>query len=229
MRFGKTLPKKNLKIGLIGHGKMGQIVETLAIERGHKISSIATTEKPFPDFSTCDIAIDFSSATGVIKNLENLAKLKKNVVIGTTGWKELEQARSIAKQYEIGVLHSPNFFIGVQLFKKLLKEAARLLRESGFYDLAILEMHHRQKKDAPSGTALALMESVKEDFPKVEAASLRVGHLPGTHSAVFDSALDTITLTHESKGREGFAIGSILAAEWLYGKTGFYTVEDIYA
>jgi 4-hydroxy-tetrahydrodipicolinate reductase len=165
-------------------------------------------------------------------------------VIGTTGWQDqLDEVRALADMYQIGILFSPNFSIGVHLFMRLIAEACKLLSPLGLYDIAGSEQHHRQKQDAPSGTARAIAEcvlthwkgksSVFFDEPEnmcenaFHFSSLRVGHMPGTHTLFCDSANDTITLSHAAKGREGFAHGAILAAEWVKDKKGFYTLEDM--
>lgn len=206
------------KFSLIGHGKMGKMVEKLALAQGHVITDI-------PD---SDVIIDFSHPDAVIKNLETALNHKKNIVIGTTGWlKQLPDVEKIVKQNNLGVLYAPNFSIGVYLFLKTLKEACKLIAPTHAYDAAGYEIHHNQKLDAPSGTAIALENIISKHWPHKPFASVRVGHVPGTHTIVFDSPNDTITLTHEAKGREAFASGAIQAAIWLKGKKGLYTLEEM--
>jgi len=206
---------KPLKLALSGRGKMGKEVAAAAIEQGHQIVD---------SFADADLCIDFSHASKVMKTIYQAANLKKNIVIGTTGWHDdLAEARTIVDQSGIGLLYSPNFSIGVHLYIKMLQAAAKLM-EQQHYDIAGFEMHHREKADSPSGTAKAISEIFN---PKLQFSSLRVGHVPGTHTIIFDSSEDQITLTHTAKGRAGFALGAIKAAEWLHGRKGFYTLEDI--
>lgn len=210
----------SLKIALFGYGKMGKMVEQLAPTRGHTIDSISTF--PVIISQSSDVIIDFSAADAVLEHVIQAGKAKKNIVIGTTGWeKHLNEVKELVSKYQIGALYAPNFSIGVHLFLKLVKEAGHLFAN---YSAAGLEIHHSEKKDAPSGTALALSEVLEK---KPEFASIRLGNIPGTHTLYFDSIEDTITLTHTAKGREGFALGAIIAAEWLKTKKGFFTLEDI--
>lgn len=203
----------SLKIALFGYGKMGKMIEQLAPTRGHAIVK---------DLHSSDIIIDFSIADAVLEHVSCAGQAKKNIVIGTTGWEQhLNQVKELVSKYQIGALYAPNFSIGVHLFLKLVKEAGKLFSQ---YSTAGLEIHHREKKDAPSGTALALADVLEN---KPEFASIRLGNIPGIHTLYFDSMADTITLTHTAKGREGFALGAIIAAEWLKSKKGFFTLEDI--
>lgn len=212
-----------LKIGLIGCGKMGALIEKLALEKGHLICAKIHSCQDFKDLSQADICIDFSHPKAAVENIKKAAELKKNLVMGTTGWYEhLPEAATIVKKSGIGFLYAPNFSIGVHKFLKIVTEASSLLGQD--YDRAILEEHHKHKQDSPSGTALAIE---KASGSKIPISSLRCGSIPGTHTLMFDSPIDAITLTHTAKSREGFAKGAIAAAEWLQGKTGFYTLEDM--
>ncbi|MGK5594953.1 MAG: 4-hydroxy-tetrahydrodipicolinate reductase [Parachlamydiaceae bacterium] len=224
-----------LRLALLGNGKMGKLIAKAAEDKGHLLSPLQKAQ----------VAIDFSHPSVVLNNVEKAASLGKPIVMGTTGWEADEDAiRKIVDHYQIGFLYSPNFSIGVHLFLKALKEAAHLIASQGGYDVGGFEIHHREKADSPSGTAKAitttLLSSFKEKkngyFEKANGmiskdhlhfSSLRLGENPGTHSVIFDSPYDTITLTHAAKNRQGFAMGAIQAAEWLNGKTGFYTLEDI--
>lgn len=246
MSSGMPSTIKPLKLALFGFGKMGKMVEQKARSRGHSVGAIVdrTTRTSQQKIAACDIVIDFTAQTAVLENVRRAASLKKSIVIGTTGWQEhLAEVKAIAEEHQIGVLFSPNFSIGVHLFFKLVEEASRLLSAIDGYDVAGVELHHNQKGDSPSGTARALAEIVLSQWkskktacygnPKgkipedaLHFASMRAGFFPGTHTLYFDSGHDTIVLTHEAKGREGFAHGAVLAAEWLFGKTGFYTLED---
>jgi 4-hydroxy-tetrahydrodipicolinate reductase len=219
-----------LKIAILGYGKMGKMVERMAAERGHKISSIRKTKGQFVDLTACDVIIDFSTGDSILSHIEEAGEAKKNIVIGTTGWdEEIPKVKLLLEKYQIGALYSPNFSIGVHLFLKVLKEASSLYVGDHHYAAAGVEIHHQEKKDAPSGTSKAMRDIIQFGgrFQMPEFASVRVGKVPGTHTIYFDSEEDTVTLTHTAKGREGFAHGAIVAAEWLKGKTGFFTLEDI--
>lgn len=152
-------------------------------------------------------------------------------MIGTTGWEEhFDAVQQYVKKYQIGLLYSPNFSMGVQLFFKIVAEAASLIGPFESYDVGLLEEHHKHKLDRPSGTAKRLAEILTDRLQRKEelsVASLRCGSIPGTHTVLFDSTVDTITLTHQAHNREGFAAGAVLAAEWLQGKQGFFTMDDM--
>jgi len=228
-----------IKIALIGYGKMGKLVEQAALSRGHLITGILNSASPKislsnKDIADADICIDFTHPSCVMENLTNLAALKKSVIMGTTGWyDQFEKVEKIVKNAKIGFLHAPNFSLGMALFHKLLIKAATLIEPFDAYDVSGLEIHHSQKADNPSGTALALSKSLNTHFKRkkegVQFSSIRVGSVPGTHSIIFDSNADTITLTHSARNREGFAEGAVLAAEWLYGKEGMFTLDDMLA
>lgn len=240
------MKNKPLKLALVGHGKMGKLVEELALKRGHSVPLIIDSSSSFIHFTPCDVIIDFSTPEQVLRTAKQAAIEKKNLVIGTTGWQnDLVEVKALAEKYQMGILYAPNFSIGVHLFLQVVKEACRLMEPTSLYDVAGLEIHHRQKGDAPSGTARALADTILKNWAsksavlyekpqeKIEKESLhfgsiRVGHEPGTHSIFFDSLNDTITLTHQVRGREGFAEGALLAAEWLFGRKGFYSLEDVF-
>lgn len=232
MLFGPPL-KKPLKLALLGYGKMGKSVEKAAIAKGHIIDAIAASPQDLASFDHASVVIDFTKAESVVDNVHRAAKAGKNIVIGTTGWqKDLAHVKDLVEKYGIGAIYSPNFSLGVLLFLKLVKEAAKIISPHQDYDVGGEEIHHNQKKDAPSGTALVIAETLKKNWqgeapPQLEFSSLRVGQFPGTHTLYFDSPFDTIALTHSAKNREGFARGAIFAAEWIQHKKGLYTVEDI--
>lgn len=211
-----------MRIALLGYGKMGKMVEQIAREKGIEIV----------EFDAADIAIDFSHASCVLGHVKRAIKHQKNLVIGTTGWgQEQSQIFDLVQKSSIGLLYSPNFSIGIQLFLQLIERAASLFDAFPEYDVAGIEEHHRNKQDAPSGTALAIMQKIKETTPskkEIPFASVRYGNIPGTHTVVFDSLSDTITLQHSARNREAFAQGALLAAEWLLGRKGIYTFEDLF-
>ncbi len=221
-----------MDIALIGYGKMGQLVEKLALIAGHKIvCRITSTNQEWHNLESAQVAIDFSTPEAVLENVIKCALYHKNVVIGTTGWLcELEAVKTQVEQAQIGILYAPNFSLGVHLFLKLLAYSGHLFNPFPEYQAAGIEIHHNQKKDAPSGTALAMRDFLKKGMQREEEiplSSVRLGSIVGKHTLLFDSAFDTISLTHEAKSKEGYAKGSIQAAEWLLGKIGFYTLDDM--
>lgn len=224
---------KQMKLALIGYGKMGKMVEAAAKQKGHAIVSYCHRDVTPSHLKEADLCIDFTHPSAAIPNLQIAAKQRKNYVMGTTGWYDaLEEVRQIVSQHEIGFLYSPNFSIGVQLFLKIVSEAAALINEFPVYDVGITEEHHNKKVDSPSGTALAitntlLVQMKNKSEEQLQVASLRCGSIPGTHTVHFDSPCDTITIKHQARNREGFAQGAVVAAEWLHGKKGFYTLADL--
>ncbi len=205
-----------LKIALIGYGRMGKKIEELAPP--HRIVAKYTASLQ-SDLSDADVWIDFSHADGVMEHALSAAEMGKPLVIGTTGWeKDLKWVKEASLQ--TGVIYSPNFSLGVHRFAALLKAAAELLEG---YDAAGLEMHHRGKADQPSGTAKLLAQCAND----LTFASVRCGSITGHHSVIFDSPEDTITLSHQAKSRDAFAKGAIKAAEWIVGKRGFFTMDDL--
>lgn len=203
-----------MKIALLGSGKMGKAVEKRALEQGVEITSL---EK-------ADVWIDFSHASCVIDHLDQALSLKKPIVIGTTGWNEqIESAKKKVIEQGGSALFSPNFSFGIALFLELLKKTKTLLE--GNFESSGIEMHHKEKKDAPSGTAKAISKVFEEKLP---FASVRLGSIVGTHSVIFDNPFETITVTHDAKNREGFAEGALLSARFLKDKKGWYTFDDVF-
>jgi len=220
-----------MKIALIGYGKMGKMIEQMALEKGHRIVCRMTTDHmDWNEILDADICIDFSEPDAVIDHLEQVAKQGKNLVIGTTGWGDrLDKAKAIIDRYGIGVLYAPNFSVGVHIFLKILERSAELMNHFPEYGVAGMELHHTQKKDAPSGTALEIcrrMEERMDRIDRLDMTAIRLGSIPGTHTVMFDSPFDTISICHEARNRGGFAKGAVQAAEWLFGKKGFYTIDD---
>ncbi len=218
-----------MKIGLIGYGKTGKLVEKYALLRGHEICAIVTSKNDAESLKEADICIDFSHPEATLKNIQQLAKLGKSVVVGTTGWYEhLNAVNDLVNQSNIGLVYGPNFSIGVQIFNKILEEASKLAGKYAQYDIAAVEEHHNQKVDAPSGTALKLSQTILEaSGKKVTFSSIRCGSIPGTHTVLFDSPVDTISLKHQARNRDGFAEGAVIAAEWLQGKKGLHKFEEV--
>jgi 4-hydroxy-tetrahydrodipicolinate reductase len=177
-----------------------------------------------------DVAIDFSTPDAVRVNLPRLAERRTNVVIGTTGWQaDASALRDVADRAGIGVVASANFSVGVNIFQMIVAEAAGRLRAHGEYGAFIHERHHAAKRDAPSGTALLLrgaMAAAGFERP-IDVSSTRAGSIPGTHVVGFDSPSDTIELTHTARDRRGFAAGALLAAKWIHGRKGWYSMQDV--
>ncbi len=216
-----------MNIGIVGYGKMGRMIESLARARGINVAFITDDSAGITadNFRNVDVAIVFSTPDAVVSNIESLAALGKNIVVGTTGWlHQIDYVKEVVARSNIGLYWSPNYSIGVNVFFKMIAAAAKLMAEEPEYEAWAWEIHHSAKKDAPSGTLLKLVEEMRNAgySGNVDLASNRAGAIPGTHEIGFDCGADTITLRHTARNREGFASGAIKAAEWLRGKTGFY-------
>ena len=218
-----------MRILLVGYGKMGQLVEELAAAQGMAIASRIDVGKG--DWSVpADVAVDFSTAGALKENFPRYVERKLPAVIGTTGWAELMPGfREAAEKAGLGVVASANFSIGVSLFEMMVTDAARMMRQHPQYGAWIHEAHHATKRDAPSGTALLLrdaMQSAGYDRP-IDVSSTRAGAIPGIHAIGFDGPSDTIELTHTARDRRGFASGALLAAQWIQGKRGWFSMMDV--
>lgn len=231
------MPQPERRLAIIGYGKMGRLIEQLAPEYGFavalKLDEFNNTnyEGVTPEnFRAIDVAVDFSIPSAVMENVERISKLGVNIVVGTTGWIEhIESVKTTVEKNGIGLVWSPNYSIGVNVFARLVKEAARMLAAQPEYGAWAWEIHHSTKKDAPSGTLLKLVEEMKSAgySRPIDASSSRAGAHPGTHEVGFDSAADTITLRHVARSREGFARGALQAARWVVGKKGFHEFREI--
>lgn len=220
-----------VKIALVGYGKMGRQVEIAALKRGHNIVALCTSSHwDETGLQQADVCIDFTCPDSALKNACRLASLKKKVVIGTTGWYEqLDMLQAAVLQHGTAALYGANFSLGIQLFLELAAHAGQLMAKFPGYDAAGIEYHHSQKKDSPSGTAMEIGKAVTQNIERIPFlpwSSVRCGSIPGTHSLLFDSPCDSISLTHTARNRDGFAEGAVLAAEWLQDKTGIYTFAD---
>jgi len=225
-----------MKLALIGYGAMGQLVEQLATAGGDEIGVKLTSQDSDQGVDEIaamlrrhDVAIDFSIGSIVLKNVEACALAGVPLVEGTTGWKDQEsRAREIIAEHNGALVYGANFSIGVNVFYRLVRNAAKLFSGLDQYEAFIEEQHHSRKRDAPSGTALQL-KKVMAEFVKAEIpiASTRAGHIPGTHRVGFDSAADQITLTHIARSREGFAGGALLAARWIIGRKGVFEFSEV--
>jgi 4-hydroxy-tetrahydrodipicolinate reductase len=209
-----------MKLFLLGHGKLGKEVEKIALERGHEIVGVGTSQMiPWDLYSVADVCIDCTNKEAFEANLPKLLSLKKPLVIATTG---IEPLLPLLREKEVWCLYCPNFSLGFACFCHIVRTAALL---EGIFDVAGLEIHHSEKKDAPSGSAKKLQTFFAKDIP---FSSVRVGNSFGTHTLIFEGKDDIITLTHEAKGREGFARGAVLGAEWILKNSGFFTMEDFF-
>lgn len=222
------------RLAIVGYGKMGKLVEQFAPDYGFDVVlkldefNNAKCEGCTPEnFKDVDVAIEFSTPHTVVANVEAVSKLGVNIVVGTTGWQaHLDAVKSVVEAAGIGLVWSPNFSIGVQIFAKLIEKAAELLKNEPEYEAWAWEIHHSAKKDAPSGTLLKLVADMKKAGyeGRIDVGSNRAGRIPGTHEIGFDSAADTITLRHTARSREGFARGALRAAQWLHGKKGLFQI-----
>jgi 4-hydroxy-tetrahydrodipicolinate reductase len=221
---------------LLGKGKTGSLVAEVAAERKHHIRVAGAKENAncaaLAAEKLCDVdaVIDFTAPHCVIANIEACAKAGKNIVVGTTGWyKELDHVRQLLEQHQTGLVWAANFSVGVNLFFDIVRASAAALRHD--YSGQIFERHHVHKKDAPSGTAIALQNVIRETSETnhlLEITSFREGEVVGLHEVVFESPADRIYLCHDAKSRRGFAEGAIRAAEWLAGKKGCFDFKDIW-
>jgi 4-hydroxy-tetrahydrodipicolinate reductase len=237
--------REKLNIALLGYGKMGKIIEEIAIERGHAISFIANSSNA--DFSadalsTSDVAIEFSLPEYAVSNIKKCVAANVPVAIGTTGWyDDLDEITALCKSQNGCILPATNFSIGVNIFFEINKHLASLMDQQTQYEPSITEIHHTQKLDAPSGTAITLAEGIicnmerKSKWNKEIAElksdltikSLRIDEVPGTHDVLYESDIDKITISHEAKNRKGFALGAVLAAEFLHKKKGIYSMRQV--
>jgi 4-hydroxy-tetrahydrodipicolinate reductase len=234
-----------MKIALIGYGKMGHEIEAVALEQGETVACTFDVGNPVntSDLADVDVCIEFSTPDTAIQNIRVALEAKKDIVVGTTGWyPRLSEIRPLVK--DSGLLYSPNFSIGVNMTFRLASALAEMMNNNPQYDAYIHEWHHRQKADSPSGTALKLAEillSKLERKTKMETArvdgkidpaalhvsSTRVGTVAGTHIVGFESDADSIEIKHVAKSRRGFAMGAVRAAQWLKGRKGVYTMDDV--
>jgi 4-hydroxy-tetrahydrodipicolinate reductase len=230
-----------VRVALVGHGAMGREVEAALREAGHE-TLVARRGQPFP--GGCAVGVDFTVAGAVVDNVRRAVAAGARYVVGTTGWDERrEEVRRLVLEARGGLVHGANFSLGVNLFYRVVRQAASLLARFPEYDPYVLERHHRRKRDAPSGTALRLAGIVAAaGGPRSEpatglaaplgdhqfhVAALRAGAIVGDHTVGFDAGVDEILLEHRARSRRGFARGAVLAAEWIAGRTGFYAFDEV--
>ena len=221
---------------ILGRGKTGSVVAEIAAERKHRVQVAGSAENPAcaaltPEkLRAIDAVIDFTAPHSVLAHIEACVRAGKNMVVGTTGWHtEVDRIRSLVERRGTGFLYAANFSIGVNLFLEVARTAAAALLHD--YSGQIFERHHASKKDAPSGTAIALQKTIRQGSGKdeeLEIISFREGDVVGLHEVVLESSADRIYLCHDAKSRRGFAEGAVRAAEWLSGKKGFYEFKDVW-
>ena len=225
-----------MKIALVGTGRMGSAVETVSHERGHEVVARFNSTCPLPttreDLNGADMAIDFSLPSVVPGHIARYVTWGQPAVIGTTGWLDaLPSVETLVAQHDGALLYAPNFSLGIQVALHAVRTAAKLVAQLPEYDIAIHEIHHTAKVDRPSGTALLLADAIQQGRKEseLEVSSTRLGTVIGEHSVRMDSPVDRITIAHEAKSRSGFALGAVRAAEWLVGRTGLFTLDDVFA
>lgn len=229
-----------MKIALLGYGRMGKEIEKIATERGHEII-IKTSGKDNYDISLADVAIDFSTPDAAFNNISNCIKNTVPVVSGTTGWLDkYNDITTLCKVHKGSFIYASNFSLGVNIFFELNRKLAQMMQTQETYNLEIEEIHHTKKLDAPSGTAITLAEDIIEHSTKKEWSldsasskevipikAIRTPDVPGTHTINYSSDIDTIEIKHTAHNRKGFALGAVIAAEWLQNKVGVYTMKDV--
>ncbi|MBS7255583.1 4-hydroxy-tetrahydrodipicolinate reductase [Flavobacterium branchiicola] len=229
-----------MKIALLGYGKMGKVIERIALERGHEIVLKKDEFNTYDGLSTADVAIDFSIPTAAVDNISNSFNANVPVVSGTTGWLEhYDEMVKLCNEKQGAFISSSNFSLGVNIFFELNEYLAKIMAQFDSYKVTMEEIHHTQKLDAPSGTAISLAKGVIENsnynnWTLEEAAkneihieAKRIGDVPGTHTVTYDSVVDSIELKHTAHNREGFALGAVIAAEWIVGKKGIFSMKDV--
>ena len=235
-----------MKIAIVGTGKMGQVIEGIATSRGHEIVLRANSKHPLSvdklQESEADVAIEFTQPESAVKNIFTCFDAGVPVVTGTTGWfNRFNEVKGRCEQEQQCLFHASNFSIGVNLFFEVNKQLARLMNDHDAYEPEILEIHHTEKKDAPSGTAITTAEGILYELQRKDSwindtegqdselciESQRLPGVPGTHRVTYQSADDVLVLEHEAKGRNGFALGAVKAAEWARDKRGVFTMKDM--
>lgn len=229
-----------MKIALLGYGKMGKVIERIALERGHEIVLRKGSQDSFDALKNADVAIDFSVPSSAVENISACLEQGIPVVSGTTGWLEkYDEMVALCQSKNGSFIYGSNFSLGVNIFFELNEYLAKMMANLKDYKVSMEEIHHTQKLDAPSGTAISLangiiqntdytnwtLETPKEGEIHIEAK--RIENIPGTHSIFYDSVVDQIEIKHTAHSREGFALGSVIAAEWLIDKKGVFTMKDV--
>ncbi len=230
-----------MKIALLGYGRMGQTIERFAVQRGHEIVLKVDENTESYDITIADVAIDFSIPSVAFNNISNCLKNNVPVVSGTTGWLDnFEEAKKLCNTNKGGFIYSSNYSLGVNIFFELNEYLAKMMANLKQYDITMEEIHHTKKLDEPSGTAITLAEGIIKNTDKknwalnvtteaneIPIVAKRIEDVPGTHSVAYTSEVDTIDIKHTAHSRDGFALGAVIASEWLVGKTGVFTMRDV--
>ena len=218
------------RVALIGYGKMGRALRAMAVDRGWTVTGVVERDKGgLSALAGADVAIEFTAPRAAVANIRAALDAGTPIVVGTTGWyDELPEITAEVEARKGAMLWAPNFSLGALVLRHIVTEAARRLRDVPEMDTHLIETHHAAKRDAPSGTAIALAGAVEPALGrKVPITSVRVGHVPGTHEMIFDAPFEQISLAHTVRDRRVFAAGALLAAEWLINKRGVFTLDDV--
>ena len=229
-----------MKIALLGYGKMGKVIENIALERGHQIVLKKGSSDNFDGLSQADVAIDFSVPNSAVSHISECLNRNIPVISGTTGWLEdYKEMVKLCQEKNGSFIYGSNFSLGVNIFFELNNYLAKMMKNLTDYNVSMEEIHHTQKLDAPSGTAISLANGIIENTDytnwtldnastnEIYIDAKRIENIPGTHSVFYDSKVDQIEIKHTAHNREGFALGSVIAAEWLVGKKGVFTMKDV--
>jgi 4-hydroxy-tetrahydrodipicolinate reductase len=230
-----------MNIALLGYGKMGKTIEQISLQRGHKIVLKIDKGDSADDISKADVAIDFSIPSAAVSNISNCLTNGVPVISGTTGWlNQFDDMVALCKERDGAFIYASNYSLGVNIFFELNKQLAKMMASLKQYNVSMEEIHHTQKLDAPSGTAITLAEGVIEntDYSNWELdksnskntlsiVAKRIENVPGTHIVNYKSEVDTISISHTAHNRQGFALGAVIAAEWIVGKTGVFSMKDV--
>lgn len=230
-----------MKIAILGYGKMGKVIERIAVDRGHQIALKVDENTLSYDISIADVAIDFSIPSAAVDNISNCLNNNIPVVSGTTGWlNDYDNMVALCEEKNGAFIYASNFSLGVNIFFELNKTLAKMMKNLSQYKIGLEETHHTQKLDAPSGTAITLVEGIIEQSnykswkldsnvgnDEIPIEAKRIDKVPGTHSINYNSEVDAINITHTAHNRDGFALGAVIAAEWLINKKGIYTMNDV--
>jgi 4-hydroxy-tetrahydrodipicolinate reductase len=229
-----------MKIALLGYGKMGQVIERIALERGHEIVLKKDEFNTYDGLETADVAIDFSVPMAAVANISSCFYANVPVVSGTTGWLDrFDEMVALCHEKNGGFISSSNFSLGVNIFFELNEYLAKMMANLDTYKVSMEEIHHTQKLDAPSGTAISLAQGVIQNTNytnwtlgeaqknEIHIEAVRLADVPGTHTVAYKSVVDSIEIKHTAHNREGFALGAVIAAEWLAGKQGIFSMKDV--
>lgn len=230
-----------MNIAIIGYGKMGKTIEEILLERGHNVAVKLNRKPEADDLKDIDVAIEFSNPEVAFENIKTLIENNIPTISGTTGWLEhLHEIIELNQKNNCAFLYGSNFSLGVNLFFDLNERLAKLMARYPEYKIELEEIHHTQKLDAPSGTAISLANGIIENSNKTDwkldesnsdeiipIKALRIDNVPGTHTVAYNSEVDSIEIKHTAHTRKGFAFGAVLAAEWIHGKSGFFSMKDV--